>query len=85
MSAGNLIGAIFNSIFLPAVWIVLSAAMDKLFSAFNTSIRLLPSLQDAVNGMDIVKVAWVGVLILIWLVIWINYAMNENSQSSGGV
>ena len=85
MSAGNFIGALWNSILLPGIYLVLSAALDKVFKAFNTSIQVIPSLQDAVNGMDIVKAVWVVLLILMFLVIWINYLLNENSQASGGV
>ena len=85
ISAGNFIGALWNSILLPGVYICLSAALDKIFKAFNTSIKVLPSLQDAVNGMDIVKTVWVVILILIFFVIWLNYLLNENSYASGGV
>jgi hypothetical protein len=85
MSAGNFLGALWNSILLPGVYLILSAALDKVFKAFNTSIKVIPSMQDAVKGMDIVKSVWIGILILIFLVIWINYLMNENSQASGGV
>ena len=85
MSAGNLIGSIWNTIFFAGLWIVLGAALDKVFKAFNTSINVLPSLQDAVNGMGIVQVVWGVLLIIMFMVIWINYLMNENSQSSGGV
>ena len=85
MSAGNLIGSIWNTIFFAGLWIVLGAALDKVFKAFNTSINVLPSLQDAVNGMGIVQVVWGVLLIIMFIVIWINYLMNENSQSSGNV
>ena len=85
MSAGNLIGSIWNTIFFAGLWIVLGAALDKVFKAFNTSINVLPSLQDAVNGMGIVQVVWGVLLIIMFMVIWINYLMNENSQASGGV
>jgi len=64
---------------------VLGAALDKLFIAFNGSIKVLPSLQDAVNGMGIVQTVWSMILILMFIVIWINYMLNENSQASGGV
>jgi hypothetical protein len=85
MSAGNLIGSIWNTVFFAGLWIVLGAALDKVFKAFNTSIKVLPSMQDAVNGMGIVQTVWGIVLIILFIVIWINYLMNENSQASGGV
>ena len=85
MSAGNLIGSIWNTVFFAGLWIVLGAALDKVFKAFNTSIKVLPSLQDAVNGMGLVQTVWGMILIILFIVIWINYLMNENSQASGGV
>lgn len=85
MSAGNLIGSLWNTVFFAGLWIVLGAALDKVFKAFNTSIKVLPSLQDAVNGMGIVQTVWGMILIILFIVIWINYLMNENSQASGGV
>ena len=85
MSAGNFIGSVFNTIFFPGLYIVLSAALDKIFKAFNSSIQVLPSMQDAVNGMDIVKFVWTILLALMIIVIWMNYLFNENSQASGGV
>jgi hypothetical protein len=85
MSAGNLIGSLWNTIFFAGLWIVLGACLDKVFKAFNASIKVLPSLQDAVNGMGIVQTVWSTLLIILFVVIWINYVMNENSQASGGV
>jgi uncharacterized membrane protein len=85
MSAGNLIGSLWNTVFFAGLWIVLGAALDKVFKAFNTSIKVLPSLQDAVNGMGIVQTVWGMILIILFIVIWINYLMNENSQAGGGV
>lgn len=85
MGAGNLLGAVWNTCFFGGIWIVLGAVVDKLFSAFNRSIRVLPSLQDAANGMDIMKTAWVVIMILIFFVVWLNYLLNENAMASGGV
>ena len=85
MSAGNLIGSIWNTALFGGIWVVLGAAIDKIFKVFNTSITVLPSLQDAVNGMGIMQTIWSMILIIMFIVIWINYLANENSQASGGV
>ena len=85
MSAGNLFGSLFNTVLFGGLWVVLGAVIDKLFKAFNTSIKVLPSLQDAVNGMGIMQTVWSMILIVVFVVIWWNYMMNENSQASGGV
>lgn len=70
---------------LGGIWVVLDAAMDKIFRVFNYSITVLPSLQDAVNGMGIMQWIWSMIMIVIFFVIWLNYMLNESSQASGGV
>lgn len=85
MSAGNLFGSIFATVILGGVWVVLGAAVDKIFQVFNYSIKVLPSMQDAANGMGIMQVVWSVIMFLIFLVIWMNYMFNESSQASGGV
>lgn len=85
MSAGNLLGSIFATVILGGVWVVLGVAMDKIFKVFNYTLTVLPSLQDAVNGMGIMQWIWSMIMILIFIVIWLNYMMNESSQASGGV
>jgi hypothetical protein len=85
MSAGNLLGSIFATVMLSGVWVVLGAAFDKIFKVFNHSITVLPSLQDAINGMSIMQYVWSMIMVLIFIVIWLNYMLNESSQASGGV
>jgi hypothetical protein len=85
MSAGNLLGSIFSTVLLGGIWVILGAAIDKIFKIFNYTIKVLPSLQDAVNGMGIMQYIWSMIMVLIFFVIWINYMMNESSQASGGV
>ena len=85
MSAGNLLGSIWNTALFGGLWVVLGMAIDKIFKAFNTTIKVLPSLQDAVNGMGMMQTIWSVILILMFIVIWINYLANENSMASGGV
>jgi hypothetical protein len=85
MGAGNLLGSAFTTILFSGLWIVLGYAVDKIVKAFNTSIKVLPSMQDAVNGMAIMQWVWTFILVIVFIAIWINYLMNENSQASGGV
>lgn len=85
MGAGNFIGSVWNTLLLDGLWLVLGYAMEKIFRAFNSTMRLLPTLQDAVNGMSQMQFIWSIICIGIFLVIWANYLMNENSQASGGV
>jgi hypothetical protein len=85
MSAGNLFGSIWNTCLFGGLWAVLGAAIDKISIAFNTTIKVLPSLQDAVNGMGIMQWIWSMILIVMFFVIWMNYLFNENSMASGGV
>lgn len=85
MGAGNFIGSCWNTLLLGTLWLVLGYAMEKIFRAFNSTMRLLPTLQDAVNGMSQMQFIWGILFIGIFCVIWANYLMNENSQASGGV
>ena len=85
MGAGNLAGSIANTIILGAIWTILGAAFDKIFKIFNSSMNVLPTLQDAVNGMGIMQWVWTMIMIVIFVVIWANYLFNESSQASGGV
>ena len=85
MSAGNFIGSCWNTVLLNGLWLILGYAMEKIFKAFNSTMKLLPTLQDAVNGMSQMQTIWSLLFIIIFVVIWANYLMNENSQASGGV
>ena len=85
ISAGNFLGSIFSTVILGGIWVILGAAIDKIFKIFNYTIKVLPSLQDAVNGMGIMQYVWTAIMIVIFIVIWFNYMMNESSQASGGV
>lgn len=85
MSAGNLLGSMFNTVLFGGVWTVMGGVVDKLFKAFNSSAAVLPTLQDAMNGMNIMQTVWSVILVLMFIVIWMNYLLNENSQASGGV
>ena len=85
MSAGNFIGSVFNTVFFGGLALVLGYAVEKVFRAFNHSISVLPTFQDAVNGFTILQVIWSLIWIIIFLVIWVNYFLNENSKASGGV
>lgn len=85
MGAGNFIGSCWNTLLLDGLWLVLGYAMEKIFRAFNTTMKLLPTLQDAVNGMTQMQTIWSLLFILIFIVIWSNYVFNESSQASGGV
>lgn len=85
MSAGNFFGSVWNTVILGGMWTILGFAMDKIFKAFNTTLAVLPTYQDAVNGLGIMQVIWSSIMIVIFFVIWLNYLLNQNSMASGGV
>lgn len=85
MSAGNLIGSIWNTLLFGGLYTVFSYVIEKLFRAFNHTISVLPTFQDAVNGFGIMQQIWLLIFVVIFIVIWVNYLLNENSQASGGV
>lgn len=83
MSAGNFMGTIFNCVMASAMWITLGLAVDKVGQVFNHVIQVLPSFQDAVNGFTITQTIWLILLVIIWIVLWINFATNEASEAGG--
>lgn len=85
MSAGNFLGTIFVSVAVGAMWVVLSLAIDKIGAIFNRTIGLLPTFQDAVNGFTLTQTIWMIIPIIIWLILWINYAVNEANEATGYV
>lgn len=85
MGAGNILGAIFNTVLASVIWLTLGKGMDVMGKAFNFSMRITPSLQDFANGFSIQQTVWTYILVLVFFVIWLNYLLNENSQASGGV
>lgn len=85
MSAGNFLGSMFNTVFFAALWIIFGYVLQKLFTAFNYSMNLLPSMADAANGLTIMQFGFIVVPVIIFLVIWMNYLFNEISMAGGGV
>jgi hypothetical protein len=85
MSAGNLFGLIMNTIIFAAIWSVVGVVVDKLGVTFNSTIRIMPSLQDAVTGFGIMQVIYGILPVIVFIFLLINYFVNENAQSSGEV
>ena len=82
MSAGGIFGLFFNLTAFAAIWTIFGMLVDKVAAVFNWSIRLLPSMQDAINGFSATEIAY-GILPAIAAVVFIlNYYMNEHSASS---
>ena len=85
MSAGNITGLIVNLVFFIAIWSVVGIVVDKIGAAFNRSIVLMPTMQDAVNGFHLTQIIYGILPLIMFLVLLINYFVNENAQSSGEV
>ena len=85
MSAGNFFGLIMNTVFFAGLWTILGAAIDKMGQAFNSTIGVIPTYQDAINGFTMQQTFWVALPILYFIFLCVNYVMNENSKSSGDV
>jgi hypothetical protein len=82
MSWGSLIGAILNTIGLGALWVALGKFVEVLTRAFNYSITVVPSFQDAVNGFNIQQTAWTAIMVIILIMIWVNYFINSNNEGN---
>lgn len=85
MSAGGLFGTIMNFFLFAALWAVVGYVLDKIGVAFNTTIRLMPTMQDAVNGFALVQLIYMVLPVVMFIALIINYILVENSQASGEV
>ena len=82
MSAGNFAGSLLNSILFLVIWLVAGWAMSAFGDMFNRNIAVFPTFQDAATGFNIVQTAYLVLLVLAWMVIWVNYAINEHSEAN---
>lgn len=85
MSAGAVAGSILNFLVFAGVWMVIGTVFDKIAVVFNSTIKLMPTFQDAVNGFAMTQVAY-GILPAVYFIaLVINYVLTENSAASGEV
>jgi hypothetical protein len=85
MSAGGIVGVVMNTLLFIALWSIVGIVVDKLGAAFNQTITLMPTMQDAVNGFHITQIIYGVLPAIVFIVLLINYFVNENAQSSGEV
>ena len=85
MSAGSLIGTLFNLGIFGVFWIILGIAVDKIGWAFNLSIRAIPTFQDAVTGFTMVQWIYTIIPALVFVTLIVDHVLTENSKSSGEV
>jgi hypothetical protein len=85
MSAGGLFGMVMNILIFSGIWTVVGVVVDKLGAVFNSTIRVMPTMQDAVNGFAITQIIYGLLPIIVYITLLINYFVNENAQSSGEV
>ena len=78
-------GTIFNCVAFSFMWIVIGFALEKIGQVFNHTITVLPTMQDAVNGFQITQVIFTVIPVLVWIILWFNYATNEASEAGGYV
>lgn len=79
MSLGSLFGAIFNTAAAALCWIACGKFVEVITKAFNTTINIIPTFQDAVTGFTIQQYAWTAIMVIILVGIWLNYFINSNS------
>ena len=85
MSAGGIFGLFFNLFVGAGLWTILGAAVERIGIVFNNSIAVLPTMQDAVNGFNLMQTVWSVIMVIIFLGLVVNYLVNENSIASGEV
>ena len=82
MSWGSLFGAFWNTVAFAILWVVLGKFVEVITKAFNKTITILPSFQDAVNGFNMMQMAWAAIMVIILLGIWVNYIANSNTSAN---
>ena len=82
MSAGGIIGMFFNLFAFAALWTIVGYAVDKLANIFNATIQVLPTLQDAATGFSLTQIVYGVIPVVAFIVIIMNYYLNEHSRSS---
>ena len=85
MSAGGLVGYIFNLIYFAAIWTAVGVVFDKIGTIFNNTIHLMPTYQDAVNGFSMTQTIYGLLGVIVFLTLTVNCIMISNSASSGEV
>jgi len=85
MSAGALFGSFMNFFIFAGEWMVIGTVFDKVASIFNSTIRLMPTMQDAVNGFALTQIIYGALPVVFAFALFINYILVENSSSSGEV
>jgi len=85
MSAGGLFGTIMNFFLFAGLWVVVGTVFDKIGATFNITMRIMPTMQDAVNGFALTQLIYGILPVVVFIALVINYIMVENSQTSGEV
>ena len=82
MSSGALFGTIMNFFLFAAIWVVIGQVFDKVGQVFNTSMRIMPTMQDAVNGFSLAQTIYGILPIIVLIALVANYIITENSNST---
>ena len=85
MSAGALFGYIFNVLSFIGIWWVVGACIDRISTAFNHTMTVLPTFQDAVNGFSMSQVLYVSLPVIAFIGFSVNYFLTANSSQTGEV
>ena len=82
MSAGALFGTFFNFFAFATVWALLGYCIEIISKAFNLTITLIPTFQDAVNGFHTTQVIYGILPVIAAILLAINYVVVESSNAS---
>jgi hypothetical protein len=85
MSAGGLFGTIMNFVVFAGLWTVVGSVFDRIAVIFNSTMRIMPTMQDAANGFALTQMIYGVLPIIVFIALVINYVLVENSNVSGEV
>jgi type II secretory pathway component PulF len=82
MSAGGIFGLFMNLFMAAGLWTILGAAVERIARAFNSSIAIMPTLQDAVDGFSLMQTVWGVIMVIIFFALIINYIVEESNRAT---
>jgi hypothetical protein len=85
MSAGALFGTIMNFFLFAGLWVIVGTVFDKIGATFNITMKLMPTMQDAVNGFALTQLIYSVLPVVVFIALVVNYLLVENSTASGEV
>jgi hypothetical protein len=74
-----------NFFLFAGLWVIVGTVFDKIGATFNITMKLMPTMQDAVNGFALTQLIYSVLPVVVFIALVVNYLLVENSTASGEV